>query len=341
MDRMIKVLIVDDSSFAREIVKEILSNDPQLKVIGEASNGEEAIEKTASLHPDLITMDITMPVMNGITAIEQIMGSTPTPILVLTSRTDSQIAYEAISKGALEVFRKPKLNEIDALDLIARIKSLSRVKVIKHLIKASNIYIPKPLTPKPRISGEQLMIIGIVSSTGGPKALADILGSLPGDLQATILIAQHIGGGFSQGLATWLNQISPLTVQIADFGKKVLPGHVYIAPNEKHIELGLDNCIRFTDSTKKDLYTPSCNRLLTSISLFATRSIGVVLSGMGNDGSIGIKDLKDSGAFTIAQDEESSVIFGMPGSAIKTGSIDLILPLSSIPGELVRQVGLR
>lgn len=337
----INILIVDDSDFTRSLLKEMLSDDSALHIVGEASNGRDAITMAKELHPDLITMDIAMPIMNGLEAIEHIMASNPTPILVLTSLTDAKTAFQAVSKGALEVYRKPRIHADDQKELIQKIKSLARVKVIRHLMHTSR----GSAAPSPRImkktsssydNSDIRYVIGIAASTGGPKAIAEILSGLPADFTTPILIAQHIGSGFSSGLASWFDQICSLRVKIAVQEESLLPGHIYIAPDDHHIMLKENRVIRLQVSQRTDLFTPSCDMLLDSLASHAgKRAVGVILTGMGHDGTKGLCAVHHAGGKTIAQDEKTSVVFGMPGSAIQANCIDTVLPLDRIAHKLV------
>lgn len=333
--KRISVLIADDSSLARMMIREIIESDPQMHVCAEAKNGTEAVHLTGEFRPDLITMDIHMPVTGGLESIEQIMSRTPTPILVLTDRDDVKTAFEAISRGALEVAAKPRPTEQERRKLIEKIRMLAAVKVIRHYRKDE----PGGAAPKKAarlpVAAESFTVVGIGSSTGGPKALAEILQRMPADTSAAILIAQHIGWGFSQGLASWLDQVSPLQIHIAESGQRVLPSHVYIAPDSYHIGISGTRRIDLTRRRDDDIYTPSCDMLFRSLAEYESKTgIGIILSGMGKDGTAGLQDLHRAGGFTIAQDEMSSAIFGMPGSAIEAGCIDSVQPLKDIPDLL-------
>jgi len=345
----IRVLVADDSAFARDVIRELLNDDPRIVIAGEAANGADALEQTMSLKPDIITMDIQMPVMDGFEAIKQIMACAPTPILVLTSLQDSDLAYKAVAFGALEVMEKPKLTLTAKNQLISKILFLSKVKVIRHL--KDHVQILNTLqtfsgmdkiiarkaqqTVKSCISGPPQAIIAIASSTGGPKALAVILSQIPANFPAAILIAQHIGAGFSSGLATWLGNISPLIVTIASHKEPVCASHVYIPPDNHHMEISKSGEILLSPKNEKTVYTPSADLLLSSVASFVKeRAIGVVLTGMGRDGSSGIAAIYNGGGATIAQNEQSSIIFGMPKAAIETGCINKIVALEDIPSIL-------
>ncbi len=336
----IKVLIADDSPVAVDIIETILSSDPEISVIGKASNGRDAIEKAAALRPDVITIDINMPVMNGLEAIRHIMAYYPTPILVITSTTDANIAFQSLSYGALEVVEKPELETSmqnpASVDLIKKIKLISRVKVVTHL---SGKQVSQPsFDSRPAIH----KVIGIVASTGGPRALATLLSQLPKNLAAPIMIVQHIAEGFAPGLVDWLADVSPLRVHLAKNDTLIENGHVYVANTGSHAEL-TDFCrIRLGDQPAVDGQRPSGNLLLESVARVAGRdAVGVVLTGMGNDGTRGLQAIFRSGGKTIAQDESTSLIFGMPKAAIDLGVVHYTLPLTQISEQIIRLTGLK
>ncbi len=327
MNRKIRVLVADDSIFSREMIKTILSEDSEISVIGEAVNGSEAVIKTAELKPDLVTMDINMPIMDGIQAIRQIMASYPVPIMVITSSSDADLAYKAISKGALEVFPKPDVHIGNMKEIINKIKVLSKVRVISHII---------PLQPPKGTQGSKWdkkyetsnRIVAIASSTGGPRALSVLLSEMPEDFSAPIVIAQHITDDFVSGMAKWLGSISKLRVKLAENGETPVRGTVYLCPSEKHTKINSGKRFSFQAKVPEDIYFPSCNLLLSSAAeAYGASCIGIILTGMGDDGVLGIGKIKNAGGITIAQDEKTSVVFGMPRVAIESGCIDKVLPI--------------
>lgn len=336
----IKVLIADDSPVAVDIIETILDADPEITVIGRASNGRDAIEKVSALRPDVITIDINMPVMNGLEAIRHIMAYYPTPILVITSTSDANTAFQSLSYGALEVVEKPELESSlqnpASVDLIKKIKLISKVKVVTHL---SGKHMPSSaIDTMPSIHS----VIGIVASTGGPRALATLLSQLPKNLAAPIMIVQHIAEGFAPGLVDWLSDVSPLAVRLAAHDTIIENGYVYIANTGSHIELSDHYRIRQNDQPAVEGQRPSGNLLLESLARVAGRNaVGVVLTGMGNDGARGIQAVFRAGGKTIAQDETSSLIFGMPKSAIDLGAVHYTLPLTQIAEQIIRLTGLR
>lgn len=333
----VKVLIVDDSAFTREVIGAVLSQDREIEIVGEASNGKEAIEKISEFKPDIVTMDINMPVMDGLEAIEQIMAFSAVPILVVTSSQDADIAFKAISKGALEVMPKPEFDNFNNLGFTSKVKLLSKVKVISHIGGRHRRREPvesdySPQEPLPSSSP----IIAIAASTGGPRALSTLLSGLPASFPIPIVIAQHMSDDFISGLVKWLDEISRLTVVMPEGGEKLEPGVVYISPSEKHMRVSSRMRIVFSERQLTDIYFPSCNILLSSVAEFSgASSIGVILTGMGNDGVEGLKKIKKMGGYTLAQDEKSSVVFGMPKMAIEALCIDKVLPIDEISHEIM------
>lgn len=333
----IRVLVVDDSALARELIGAILSTDNELSVVGEAADGRAAIDKVRELRPDIVTMDIEMPIMDGLEAIEQIMASTAVPILVVTTRADAHTAYAAISKGALDLVVKPDVNLEGAHDFIEKIKLLSRIRVITHL-GGKRAKKETREGAEPLFEGDKTeRIVAIASSTGGPEALSVIFSRLPEKLPCPVVVAQHISDGFVRGMVEWLNKISKLDIKVAAEGEQVAAGKVYISPSERHMQIDSHKKISFVDRHPKDIYRPSCDLLLSSVALeYGPKSIGVILTGMGSDGVMGMKKIREAGGTTLAQDEETSIVFGMPRMAIESGCIQKILPFTGISEEIIR-----
>ncbi len=294
----IRVLVADDSALSRDVITNILSMDNGIIVVGQASNGREAVEKALALKPDLVTMDLEMPIMNGIEAIEKIMGTKAVPILVISAKDDARSAFAAISKGALEVLSKTEIDPETPQVLIQKIKLLSRVKVISHIRATGQ---PRIIDPLPSKAGERPFgaaekpgrgprVIAIAASTGGPKALSTILPELPENLPSPILIAQHISDGFVAGMVDWLDKVSALKVKLAEDGEPVVEGIVYVSPSEKHMEVRPDRRIGLVERGARDIYRPSCDLLLSSVAeRYGTSSVGIILTGMGSDGTNGCR----------------------------------------------------
>ncbi len=331
----IRILVVDDSLFAREVIVGLLSEDSEIDIVGQAENGREAVEMAMALKPDIITMDIEMPEMDGLEATEQIMSSYAVPILVVTSKGDANTAYTAISKGALEVLPKPEVDPDNPEEFINKIKLLSRVKVIPHILGKQEEKTGID-TFKKAVSDSPNRVVAIAASTGGPKALSGLLSSLPENYPLPIIIAQHIPPEFVSGMAEWLNDVSKLTIKRGEEGETLYAGNVYLSPSQKHMTINYKKEITLAEKQPTDIYSPSCDALLSSAAkIYGSKAIGVILTGMGRDGVEGIRQIKAAGGKTIAQDENSSVVFGMPKVAIENNLIDLVLPLNEISGILM------
>jgi two-component system chemotaxis response regulator CheB len=336
------VVIADDSLVAREMLSTILSSDPEIEVVGVASNGEEVVDLVQRLRPDLVTMDIHMPKMDGLQATERIMAFHPTPILVVSSSVHGEgmgLAFDALNLGALEVIKKPEPSDWADLerigkDVLRKVKILSRVKVITHIRgrrDRSGVPLPEPTVAE---TGK-VSLVASGSSTGGPSALLSILERLPKDFPLPVVIAQHIADGFVPGLVSWLAAACDVKVLEAEKGVLPLPGHVYIAPTGQNMVLE-GKRIGFAEPSAGQLYIPSADSLFESVArAYRDRAIGVILTGMGADGASGLKRMHDLGARTIAQDEETCTVFGMPKAAIDLGAADFILPVNEIGGALL------
>lgn len=333
----IRVLVVDDSLVVREMLTQILSSDPEIEVVGAARDGLAAVDAVASLKPDLVTMDIHMPRMDGLEATERIMAFHPTPILVVSSSVRDQgegTAFDALSAGALEVVKKPEPADWADLERIGReiirkVKVLANVRVITHVRGRR----PKERVPAASRSPQlpdSYGVVAIGSSTGGPSALAKLLGALPADLPVPVVIAQHIADGFVPGLVGWLDGLCAMTVTMARSGERPAPGIAYVAPTGGNLRLTLDGMV-FSPPAREQLYIPSADELFASTAkAFGAGAVGVILTGMGNDGAAGLKMMADAGAMTIAQDEKTSVVYGMPKAAADLGAAREVLPIERI-----------
>lgn len=346
---MIRVLIVDDSPFARKILKDILNEDNEIVVIGEAKNGIEALEKIPLLKPDIITLDIEMPVMNGITTLEKIVNNYSIPVIVVSNLTqkDAALTLEALEKGAIDFIEKPKnifslSGKATKVDMINKIKVSAKSNI--KCIKKSTI---KPIAINPVIdkdigdSFEYLIVIG--TSTGGPRALKEVLPLLPKNINGSIVVVQHMPPNFTKSLADRLNSLSKIKVKEGEEGDRLKKGHCYIAPGDFHMEVIQKESGYFIQLNKKPVIKglrPSVDVLMESVAkIDDIKKVGVILTGMGSDGSNGIIKIKKSKGYTIAQDKESSVVFGMPKSAINTKHIDKVVPLNNIAHEIMSRVG--
>jgi two-component system chemotaxis response regulator CheB len=318
-----------------------LSTDGDVDVIGEAVNGMDAIEKVAVLKPDIVTMDIEMPVMDGLKAIEEIMALHAVPILVVTTRDDARMAYAAITKGALDLVLKPDVNLEGAAEFISKLKLLAKIKVITHIKgkrRMSALERAAPVFNPASANGDR--IVAVASSSGGPEALSVVLSGLPERLPCPIVVAQHMSDGFITGMVDWLRENTTLNVKVGADEDILEAGTVYVSPSEKHMQIKGGRRISLTERRPSDIYRPSCDKLLISTAaVYGPKSIGIILTGMGNDGVSGIKSIKEAGGRTIAQNEKTSVVFGMPKAAIEGGHVDNILPIEEISGGIVSLLG--
>jgi two-component system chemotaxis response regulator CheB len=337
----IRLLIVDDSAFMREAIKALLESDPQITVVGEAANGREAVAAVLELRPDIVTMDVEMPVMGGLEAIGEIMARRAVPILVITTLSDAQTAFQAIARGALDLMLKSDLRELDGLTFCRKIQLLASIKVITHMRgNGSHHQLPAAGSTTP-LHLNPCQVFAVAASTGGPAALAFILARLPADFPVPILIAQHIAAGFAPGMVAWLNGLCPLKVKLACAGDRPAPATVLIAPSECHMSVDSERRIFFTDSAATDIYHPCCDLLLTSVAkVYGKDAAGLILTGMGSDGAAGMQKIYAAGGFTLAEDQSSSVIFGMNQVAINAGSVRKVLPLQEIPAAICRLAGM-
>jgi two-component system chemotaxis response regulator CheB len=343
---LIRVLIVDDSLVVREFLRHILSSDPDIQVVGLARDGEEGVRLVRQIKPDVVTMDLQMPKMDGYQAIRKIMENDPVPVIIVSSSWDPQEvgqSFRAMEAGAVAALVKPQgLDHPDyakgARELIQTVKLMSEVKVVRRWVRPSRdaaapSFHPRP-APRPKPS--EIGIIAVGASTGGPPVLQTILSRLPKDLTAPIVIVQHIARGFVQGLVEWLNQTTGFPVHLASRGERLLPGHVYFSPDDHHIGVDADGRAMLSNDPPDNGLRPSVSFLFRSVARnFGSRGIGVLLTGMGRDGAEDLLIMRERGAVTLAQDQASSVVHGMPGEAIKLNAALHVLPPEGI-ADLLR-----
>jgi two-component system chemotaxis response regulator CheB len=349
---MINTLIVDDSALARDILRDFLEGDENFKIIGEAVDGEDGVQKILSLNPDLVTLDLEMPKMNGLQVIETVMKQTSVPIVVITSHDTAKNAYEATVKGALEFYPKDTFTSSMSPQKQQQIyETLKRISSVKTAWKKSEGAAPLAseaaavsavAAPSENRAVEKRKIDAVVlaSSTGGPKALSSFFPLVPGNFPVPIVIVQHNSSGFDKSFAQWLGAYTALKVKLAEEGETPKPGTVYIAQTDKHLELrqtGGQMILRYNDDEAENNQKPAADVLFRTAAESLKQSvISVVLTGMGSDGASGTRKIREMGGITLAQDEESSLIYGMPKAAAETGCVDIVLPLEMIPPELVR-----
>ncbi|MGE5173315.1 MAG: protein-glutamate methylesterase/protein-glutamine glutaminase [Betaproteobacteria bacterium] len=351
----IKALVVDDSAYNREAVAQMLASDAGIEVVGSATDGVDAIAKTLRLSPDVITLDLEMPNMDGFTFLRWLMRERPTPVIVLSSRSDSRSVFRALELGAVEFLAKPEARisrSIESIrgDLLVKVHDVLNLQMDK--VKSTvELLAREQAAPVARKEDEVLReqgpveVVAIASSTGGPPALQAILTGLPADLSAGIVISQHMPAGFTRSFAERLNKLSALMVREAAAEDRVEPGTVLIAPGGYHLIVNRDSMGLVTDIVSRspaDRYVPSADRMMVSVAeSCGPAALGVVLTGMGNDGAEGTLAIKRRRGQCLAESEESAVIFGMPQEAIRTGAVDKILPLSRMAEEIILRCSLK
>ena len=337
---MIRVLIADDSPTARSLLMAIFSSDPELQVVGEAVNGLEAVDLARKLRPDVVTMDVRMPRMDGFEATKEIMIETPTPIVIVTSSHsvhNVEMSLNALRAGALAVLEKPAGPANPGFDdaskeLITQVKSMSQVKVVRHWrsMTASGRIIPPDLSRPGR-----MRVLAVASSTGGPAALHCLLLGLTADFSLPILIVQHISPGFVKGLADWLNKGTELHVKVAEEGEILKKRTVYLAPDNRHLGVSAQGQVLLAAAPPIGGFRPSGTFLFESVAKAYASSVGaVILTGMGDDGVTGLRAVRQAGGRIFAQDEASSVVFGMPAAAIAAGLADEVLSIEDLAKRL-------
>ena len=323
MNSPIRVLVVEDSPVARDLIVHVLSSDPSIEVVGTAHNGRSGVEAVERLNPDVITMDIMMPEMDGLEATRRIMETTPRPIVIVSGtvhRRELSTTFQALEAGAVAAI--PRLSGPGSPDfpqasreLLRTVKAMAEVRMVRRWPKGEKGRVPPaPHAPEP----PRLLVIG--ASTGGPEALHRILSGLPGNFPLPILIVQHMAAGFLQGLCDWLSRSCPLPVTLAREEEPIRPGMVYIAPDDRHLGISENFAVRLSHAPLEKGVRPAVGYLFRSaLKACGRRTVAVLLTGMGSDGAAEMKALRDAGAVTIAQDEASSVIYGMPAEAVKAG----------------------
>ncbi len=349
---MVKVLIVDDSAFMRNALSSMLSSDPEIKIVGTARDGMEALEKIALLKPDIVTMDVEMPRMDGLTALKHIMEKNPVPVIMVSSLTSdgAEATLHALELGAVDFIPK---NLSDLSVNIVKIKEMliDKIKQIGKRDRQRLLFRRKPL-PKDeqpkyvvpiRTGDRRIGIVAIGTSTGGPGALQQIIPLLPKDFPTPILIAQHMPANFTKAFADRLNQLSRITVKEAEEGESLKPGVALVAPGRGHMRIrragGIDAKVTISEFKDDFIYRPSVDALATSVSeLFPGRALGVILTGMGNDGLKGFAAIKKTGGKIYAQDEGSCIVYGMPKAVIEAGLADKVLSLDEMAGEITNSV---
>ncbi|NTX02729.1 chemotaxis-specific protein-glutamate methyltransferase CheB [Myxococcus sp. CA040A] len=341
----LRIVVAEDSPTARRLLVEILRADPGLSVVGEAKDGVEAMELTQRLRPNLVTMDIQMPRMDGLEATRRIMTEVPTPVVVVSTlvERDIQTSMAALRAGALAVLQKPLGPESPDFDADSRrlrdtLKAMAEVKVVRRWPDRGTAQTAPVPRPAPRAKSLRASVVALAASTGGPAALFRLLSELPADFPAPLLVVQHIAIGFGQGLASWLATAGPLPVRVAEEGELLLPGHVYLAPDDRHLGVQ-DGRAQVSKAAPVNGFRPSATWLFRSVArAHGPEALAVILTGMGQDGLEGTRELREAGGRVLAQDEESSVVFGMPGVVVSAGLADEVVSLAALPSRLLLAV---
>jgi two-component system chemotaxis response regulator CheB len=347
--RLIKALVVDDSAFNRGAISSMLSSDGGIEVVGTATDGVDAIGKTLKLSPDVITLDLEMPNMDGFTFLRWLMKERPTPVLIISSQSDSRSVFRALELGAADFLAKPEARISKSLEgirgeLLVKVRSLLEFEMGKV---RSTVELLARERPVPAVRREEdaiprtspIEVVAIAASTGGPPALQAILTALPGDLGAGIVISQHMPSGFTRSFAERLNKIAPLVVSEAAAGDRIRAGMALIAPGGHHLLVKRDReglVAELVPRSPADKYVPSADRMMTSVAEACGPAVlGVVLTGMGNDGTAGALAIRRVKGQCLAESQESAVIFGMPQEVIRAGAADKVLPLARMADEII------
>lgn len=354
--RNIRVVVVDDSAYNRRAISTMLEGLPGVEVIGYAADGEEGVKKIIELKPDLVTLDLEMPRMDGFTLLRIVMSHCPTPIIVISSRSDDERVFKALELGAIDFIPKPTHNistqilkiRADLHEKIASVFNLNMASLKRRegflghedteKVNKKNVVLPI------RKERGGIGIVAIGSSTGGPPALQGIFSSFKDRYPFAVVVSQHMPGGFTRAFAERLNRMSPFEVKEAADGDQVRPGRILIAPGGKNMifqKFENEVVTRIVTPAPEDKYLPSVDVMFNSCArIFGPGLLGVVLTGMGNDGSKGVRAIKSAGGQVIAEAEESAVVFGMPREAIATGIVDKVVPLDQMAQEITKRCGI-
>jgi len=350
--RQIRVLIVDDSAFMRAALSRIITSDSELWVAGTASSGREALQRIPALDPDVITLDVQMPGLDGLQTLKRIMADHPRPVLMVSAITvkDAEITLNALTAGAFDYVPKQLLAaslDIDHLreDIISKIKAAAESRHLPHVQAPPRKPSRAADLPSSNIPSGSPAIVVVGISTGGPKALQDILPSLPADLSVPVLIVQHMPPGFTKPFAERLDSLCAISVREAKQREAIQPGVVYIAPAGVHLTLERTNSrtqIYLSNKQQHQLHVPSVDVMMQSVaSTFHSLAMGVIMTGMGSDGAQGMAAIHREGGLTLGQDEQSCAVYGMPRVCAEMGVLNRIVPLAQIPEEIVRATHLR
>jgi two-component system chemotaxis response regulator CheB len=341
------VLLIDDSDIARRMLAAVLARDPDVQLVGQGADGEEAVTLAARERPDVILMDVNMPKMDGWVATRTIMESTPVPIVLISATYDLRDAansFRALEAGAITLVDKPVDPsspdfERQLAGLVSTVKVMAGVNLVTRRPRRVRA-MASPSGPS-TMPTTKLDVVAIGASTGGPAALSTILSNLPRDLPVPVLVVQHIAQGFEQGLVEWLASVCPLRVRFAAEGEALRSGDVLFAPSGLHLGVTRGRRVALSGQPPIDGHRPSATHLFRSVAwAYGPSALGVILTGMGQDGADGLSEVHDRGGFVVAQDESTSVVYGMPGTAVAKGVVDRILPIEQIPEAIERACGM-
>lgn len=359
---MIKILIADDSIFMRKLLSDLFEEQPDFKVVGVAHNGKDAVEKTAQLSPDLLTMDVNMPVMDGLEALAIIMKEHPLPVVMISSmtKTGAEATFRALELGAVDFISKVSGTVSSIADIQNQILEKCRAAAAANWrISAKEKSIPVEMeeAPMPKVRpvemvsrpfaksvpgiGGQQRLVAIGTSTGGPRALQQVITQLPADLPCGVVVVQHMPPGFTKSLSERLDSLSKVKVKEAEDNDLIEPGHVYIAPGNYHMQVkNQSGMLRIFLNQEPPLasHRPSVDVLFDSVASVGRRLTAVIMTGMGSDGAKGMQKIKSAGGYVIAEDESTSVVYGMPKAVVDLGIADKVLPLPYIAGAIVNAV---
>jgi two-component system, chemotaxis family, protein-glutamate methylesterase/glutaminase len=333
--------VVDDSASARALLVHILGSDPEITVVGQATDGIEAVAAVEHLHPDVVTMDVVMPEMDGLAATRRIMAASPTPIVIVASHNpdDDRWVFRAIEAGALTVLGKPEGPSSPRYDeqaraLVSTVKLIAGVRVAARS-QGRRRRVQRPATDS--IPSRRVGILAIAASTGGPAAVAEVVRELPGDFAVPVLLVQHIAVGFDSGFAQWLDSVCAIRVRLANGGEALKEGTMLVAPTDRHLGVTSDHRAWLSDEAPIGGFRPSATFLFRSVAnVYGSTGLGLVLTGMGRDGAEGLIALRGAGGYVLAQDEATSIVFGMPGAAIASGGTDRVLALDEIGPTILK-----
>jgi two-component system, chemotaxis family, protein-glutamate methylesterase/glutaminase len=354
-DKKIRVLVVDDSAFMCKVLQEIINSDPQLEVVGQGRDGRDGVALAESLRPDVITMDINMPHIDGLQATELIMTQHPRPIVIVSSesREGAASTLKALELGAIDFVPKPSSGiDLDMKtvreELTRKLKLAAKVRVVRTATRSRASMPPASVPGATEFAGAvasaaqnggKIPMVVIAASTGGPAAVTRVVSSLPKDLPAAVFLVLHMPAAFTKQFVLQLAEVSALPVKEAEHNETPQPGTIYLCPGSHHLRLSFGGKISLDSGARIEGYRPCADVALETVASYArAMAVGVVLTGMGSDGSKGVKMVKAAGGYVLAQDEATSMIFGMPAEAIQTGVVDEVLPLDAIGAAIEKRV---